>query len=130
MAASDTTAQHEAIDDDRWISMANWKILTQTGSVLGGQVTLSYSFQGEDGTTITPHIALKGIWDFERAEIVDLDTGLPAGSSSDLRGRIEGGITAQLSNGWSVSGEGFYDGIGARDFDAYGGSARIKVPLN
>jgi outer membrane autotransporter protein len=92
---------------------------------------LEYNFEVEGGTTITPRIALKGIWDFEKAEILDPDTGLPAGTSeSDLRGRIEAGLAAELADGFSVVAEGFYDGIGADDLEAYGGSARITVPLN
>ena len=98
-----------------------------------GRVTfgpkISTTFNTDDGTVISPHLVLKGIWDFEQAEIVDLATGLTAGSD-DFRGRVEGGVSAQLANGWRLSGEGYYDGIGADDFDAYGGSVRFNVPLN
>lgn len=98
-----------------------------------GRVTfspkVSTSFVSADGNLITPHVGIKGIWDFEEAEIVDLTTGLAAGSEG-LRGRVEGGVSMILANGWSLAGEGHYDGIRADDFEAYGGSVRVDVPLN
>ena len=77
---------------------------------------------------ISPHLGIKGIWDFDKAEIVNLTSGLAAGSDN-LRARVEGGITVQLPNGWSLSGDGFYDGIGTSDLEAYGGSVKLRVPL-
>ena len=98
-----------------------------------GRVTfgpkLAYQWTNADGTTIAPYAAVKGIWDFEEAEIVDISSGLAVGSD-ELRARFEGGLAAQFANGWAVNGEGFYDGVGANDFDAYGGRATLVVPLN
>ena len=39
------------------------------------------------------------------------------------------GLSVQMPNGWSLKGEGFYDGIGSNDFKAYGGTIRLTVPL-
>ncbi len=83
-----------------------------------------------NGISVTPHLALEGIWDFDKAEPVSALSGLAEGSTDDLRGRVEGGLKATLANGWSLAGEGFYDGIGAEDFQAYGGTATVSVPLN
>jgi outer membrane autotransporter protein len=83
-----------------------------------------------EGLVVAPFIGLKGIWDFDRAAVVDVATGLAPASGSELRGRIEGGVSVQLGARMTLTGEGFYDGIGARDLDAYGGSAKLKVPLN
>ncbi len=91
---------------------------------------IGYMIHGSDGSVITPHVGIMGIWDFDKAEVVDLATGLPAGSNADIRGRIEGGITVSLPNGMSLQGEGFYDGIGARDTEAYGGRLKFNLPLN
>ncbi len=90
---------------------------------------LSYRSMQANGTAITPHVAIKGIWDFDEAEIVDIGTGLAVGSDT-LRGRVEAGLSASFANSWSISGEGFYDGIGADDLDVYGGSVKLSVPLN
>ena len=98
-----------------------------------GRVTfgpeVSRSLTYEDGFRTRVHLGIKGIWDFDKAEIVDVVTGLAAGGSDDLRARAEGGLTLRLRNGSSLSGEGFYDGIGASDFEAYGGSVTLRVPL-
>lgn len=91
---------------------------------------ISTTIETTDGTIISPHLSLKGIWDFDKAEIVDLDTGIAMGSSEELRARVEGGLSVQMSNGWSLNGEGFYDGIGVNDLEAYGGSIKLSVPLN
>ena len=53
-----------------------------------------------------------------------------AHGTATTRARLSVGVSAQLANGWRLSGEGYYDGIGADDFDAYGGSVRFNVPLN
>ena len=89
----------------------------------------STNFQTPGGTVIAPHMSLTGIWDFKKAEIVDLATGLASGTD-DLRARFEGGVSIQMPNGWGLNGAGFYDGIGASNFKAYGGSLRLTVPLN
>jgi outer membrane autotransporter protein len=83
-----------------------------------------------NGSVIAPYVGIQGIWDFERAEIVDLDTQFAAGSSKDFRGRVEAGFAGYFSGDWSIRGEAFYDGIGVNDLDAYGGNVRISIPLN
>ena len=98
-----------------------------------GRVTfgpsVSYTFQGEGGFVVEPHIGIEGIWDFDKAEVVDLSTGLAAGSSEDLRARVEGGLSLRPGGGWSLSASGFYDGIGVDGLEAYGGSAKLRIPL-
>jgi len=74
-------------------------------------------------------MSLTAIWDFKKAEIVDLATGLASGTD-DLRARFEGGVSIQMPNGWGLNGAGFYDGIGASNFKANSGSLRLTVPLN
>ena len=78
---------------------------------------------------IEPSLSLKGIWDFDKGEIVDLDTGL-ATSTDDLRLRARIGLSAQFANGWSITGEGFYDGFGADDLEAAGGSIKFVIPFD
>ncbi|MEO1282128.1 MAG: autotransporter outer membrane beta-barrel domain-containing protein, partial [Pseudomonadota bacterium] len=80
-------------------------------------------------STITPHIAMTGIWDFDQAEIVDLTTGLVA-SSDTLRGRLEAGVSMTGPSGTTLSIDGFLDGIGAQDLNSYGGSMRLSLSLN
>lgn len=90
---------------------------------------VSVHYEGADGTVVTPSLSLKGIWDFEAADIVDLETGLAATGEEELRGRAEFNFGVQLPSGISILGDGFYNGIGARDYEAYGGGVKVTVPL-
>ncbi len=91
---------------------------------------VSASYQSEDGMVIAPFVSIKGIWDFKSTDAVNSATGL-AGSAtnSKLRARTEAGISVRLPTGMSIAGEGFYDGIGADNFSAYGGSVTVKLPF-
>ena len=82
------------------------------------------------GGSISPYLGVKGIWDFDQAGIVNIATGIAAGSDDDLRARVEGGLAARMANGWRLSGEGFVDGIGVDQLSIYGGSVTLVVPLN
>jgi len=90
----------------------------------GPKVSTSYRTQG--GMTLAPYVGLKGIWDFETAEQVDLTTGLAATGNDSLRGRTEAGLSITLPDGKSLTGEGFYDGLGADSYEPYGGSIRVR----
>ncbi len=90
---------------------------------------VSTTFQRKDGTSISPYLGIKGLWDFERSAIVDLTTGLASESTDDLRARVDAGITIRLPDGLTLNGEGFYDGLGTQDYKSYGGSIRINIPL-
>ena len=90
---------------------------------------ISTSFKRRDGTTIAPFVALQGIWDFKRTDLVDLNTGLAITGTDELRARAEAGLSVRLPQGLSITGEGFYDGIGANGYNAYGGSLKVGVPF-
>lgn len=107
-------------------------IASQSGNL--GRLTfgpeVSYAWENSAGLRLTPRLAVKGIWDFKSSPLVDLMTGLSQGSTSDPRARIEGGIGANFSGSWGIAGEAFYDGVGTADFEAYGGSLKVVVPIN
>ena len=44
---------------------------------------ISTTITRKDGTTISPYLGIKGLWDFERSAIVDLTTGLASESTDD-----------------------------------------------
>ena len=97
-----------------------------------GRLTFGPKFylahKAADKTVITPFITLKGIWDFASSDGVKVPDG-SAVAGDDFRGRFEAGASFLTLGRVSISGEGFYDGIGTNDFKAYGGSARVIVPL-
>jgi hypothetical protein len=66
---------------------------------------------------------------FDKAEVADVAAGIAAGSDDALCSRVEGGVHPSLGHGLTLSGRGFNDGIGSDDFQAYGDSARLTVPL-
>ena len=90
---------------------------------------VSTSFTRPDGTTIAPFIAIQGIWDFKRTDQIDIDTGFAVTGSDKFRARTEAGLSIRLPQGVAITGEGFYDGIGADGFNAYGGSVKVGVPF-
>ncbi|MEM9359145.1 MAG: autotransporter outer membrane beta-barrel domain-containing protein [Pseudomonadota bacterium] len=89
----------------------------------------STSFRRPDGTTIAPFVAINGIWDFKRTDQVDIDTGLAVTGSDKFRARTEAGLSIRLPQGVAITGEGFYDGIGADGYNAYGGSLKVGMPF-
>lgn len=107
-------------------------IPSQTESL--GRVTfgpkIGYAHETVSGTIIHPHVAIKGIWDFDAAETFNLTTGLTEGSTEDVRARVNAGVAARFTGGWKVTGEGFFDGIGTKDLESYGGSLKVNMPLN
>jgi len=91
---------------------------------------LSQSWDLEDGSTFAMNWNLKGIWDFDTADLTDVDTGLQARSDAELRARAEAGFNLNLVNGMRVQTSGFFDGIGVRDYRAYGGTVTVTIPLD
>ena len=57
------------------------------------------------------------------------DTGLAVTGTDKVRARAEAGLSIQLPQGLSITGEGFYDGIGADGYNAYGGSVKVGLPF-
>ena len=67
------------------------------------------------------------VWNFD----VDNDgnsQGAVVGTG-DIRARLDAGFTAISTDLWSLDITGFYDGLGVDDYHAYGGTARLTVPL-
>ena len=77
---------------------------------------------------IKPFITLKGVLDFASSDGAKALDG-SAVADDVFRGRFEAGASFLTLGRVSISGEGFYDGIGTNDFKAYGGSARVIVQL-
>ena len=91
---------------------------------------IGYSFDTEDDLTIYSRLNIKGIWDFDGASLVDLETGDKATDAKDFKARIETGFGLKSQNGWSLEGDAFYDGIGVAEFETYGGSISLNIHLN
>jgi len=98
-----------------------------------GRLTLnpnfSRSIMRDDGSSFRFNGTVKGIWDFDAADLVDLESGIEANRDAALRARTEAGFAYNLINGISLRADGFYDGIGVKDYDAYGGTVSVSIPL-
>lgn len=81
-----------------------------------------------DGAYLTPKFGVTGVYNF----------GISNGASSQgfalgdevLRARVDGGLAFVNALGWSLLLEAYFDGIGADDYDAWGGKARLTIPVH
>ncbi|MEZ5875441.1 MAG: autotransporter domain-containing protein [Hyphomicrobiales bacterium] len=94
---------------------------------LSGAFEIGYQFNTPSGLTIEPEVAITGIWNFDTDNI---PVGGVLYDASQDRGKIDAGFIARTPSGWALRAAGTYDGIGANDFEAYGGSLWLSVPLN
>jgi len=90
--------------------------------------TFSYDVLQDDGTTIRPRFGINGVWNFS------VDNGVASQGavlgSGDVRARLDAGVTLINTQSWAFDISGFYDGLGINDYDAYGGKARVTIPLH
>ena len=89
-----------------------------------------YRHQAAGGSIVEPHVAIKGLWDFDDAGNLSNTLADTVASADDLRGKVEGGILFTRPDGVSMRATGSYDGIGADDFEAYSGKLWLNFPLN
>ena len=97
------------------------------GQLKGGP-EISYRHKLADGTVIEPSVLLEGVWNFTQNPGVGAIDDLAFGE--DLRARIEAGVMVYMRGGLSVGAAVSYDGIGASDYQAIAGKARVRMPLN
>ncbi|WP_068313765.1 autotransporter domain-containing protein [Polycladidibacter hongkongensis] len=86
---------------------------------------VSRSIKLDDGAVLTPYVKVSGIWAFK-----ELDSKIGTtlfGGEEDIHARVDGGFSYATGNGISVSGRGYYDGIGKNQTNAWGGSARVSL---
>jgi outer membrane autotransporter protein len=93
---------------------------------------IGYRYQLGHGVVLEPRAGLQVIWNFAGDTTANGFTqinGDPAGPVG-VRGRAEIGLRASTSGGIGLDLSGSYDGIGAKDYDAFTGRATVRVPLN
>lgn len=81
----------------------------------------------EHGATLTPSAALTGIYTFGASSSV-VGQALIF-NNGDLRARLDFGLLFAASSGLSLGADLFYDGIGAKGYEAWGGKLGLRVPL-
>ncbi len=104
-------------------------IPSQTASL--GRVSFgpefAYRVAGANGAIYEPHLALKGMWDFDKSDATTIG-GLIVGSD-DFRAKAEAGMLARWPNGYSFRIVGTYDGIGSNSLHAVGTQIWLNVPF-
>nr|WP_246476137.1 autotransporter outer membrane beta-barrel domain-containing protein [Roseibium litorale] len=84
----------------------------------------------DDGLQLALQFGFSGIYDFDllQAEAVS-DPSLES-ANQRFRAKATGGVAVVVpGRNIQVKGEGYYDGIGAKDFEAFGGALRLSVPF-
>ncbi len=101
---------------------------TQTLGAVRFGPTLSRTIRKDDGSSITPTIGLTGVYNFSMSEN-DSSQGFTLGDD-DLRARFDVGLTINTKLGWTFLFQSYFDGVGVSDYEAYGGRAKLTVPLH
>jgi outer membrane autotransporter protein len=86
-----------------------------------------YKHYYENGTSIEPHMSVKGIWTFEGDEL-ELSTGTV--DLDQFRASIEGGVIVRAADGYAFRAAGSYDGIGDEDLEAWSAKLWLNIPVN
>jgi outer membrane autotransporter protein len=89
---------------------------------------IGYSIPLADGSILEPLVNVQGLWDFDGANPITFNE-VP-GTTSDLRARVQAGVTLTAPWGYSIRATGMYDGLGSDDYEAYGGQLMVDMPLN
>ncbi len=91
---------------------------------------VSWQLALDGNTQLSPYLSFSGIYDFNKLQGANPTDATLASSQSDFRGRLEAGATFIVPDrGIKIAFEGFYDGIGASDFESYGASLNIHIPF-
>jgi uncharacterized protein with beta-barrel porin domain len=109
-----------------------WHVLVPGQTVSLGQAKagsqLAYRQRLADGIVIEPSVLLEGIWNFhQHAGDISVDDLV---TTDKLRARTEAGVMFYAQGGMAYGASVSYDGIGSSDYEAIGGRARVKVPLD
>ncbi|MEP1186630.1 MAG: choice-of-anchor D domain-containing protein [Roseibium sp.] len=91
---------------------------------------VSWDLVLDDRLLFSPYLTLSGIYDFNKLQDSSPTDATLASSDEDLRARLEAGAGLLVpGRNIQISGEGFYDGIGAANFSSFGVTLNVKVPF-
>ncbi|WP_199823754.1 choice-of-anchor D domain-containing protein [Labrenzia sp. OB1] len=91
---------------------------------------ISWDLMLDDSILFSPFLSLSGIYDFNKLQDDSPSDATLASSDQDLRARLEAGAGFLIpSRNIRISGEGFFDGIGASDFRSYGATVSVTIPF-
>ena len=85
------------------------------------------TFTLDDGTLFHASLGVSGIYNFAVENNASSQGFVPG--DDDFRARLDATIGFSMANGSILRLEGYYDGIGADDYEAIGGGIRVTIPL-
>lgn len=116
-------------ESDRYVDSLGLTIASQTASIgqfeFGPQI--AHGRQIRDDLILEVFGEVTGIWEFENDS--RLVNGVVFGVD-DARAKLTGGVILKNDNGMKFQASAFADGLGADDYDGYGGTVRVRFPLN
>ena len=117
---------HFSEESDAYTDSLGVAIAAQEANV--GRLTFGPTLEATLGASDELRLTFgaEGLWDFDTTGRVDLVSGRVASGDDELRMRLNAGASVRVGQG-ELGINGFYDGIGADDFEAYGGSASFKL---
>lgn len=84
-------------------------------------------FDTDARNAVAPRIGIEALWDFDDAQMIDIADGFGPVNDS-FHARIVGGLDVKLGRA-IIGTEGFYDGIGAEGYDAYGLTVSLRFDM-
>nr|WP_235438939.1 autotransporter domain-containing protein [Candidatus Rhodobacter lobularis] len=115
---------------DSYIDSTGASIPSQTVEL--GQLkigpTFTGRFLGDDGEIIAPYFSVDAIYNLGQTSGVTV-TNPDTASTSGWRGRLKAGVTVTEENGTKLGIGATYDGLFRSDFDAWGLSFELEIPL-
>lgn len=83
-----------------------------------------------DEFLFSPFLTVSGIYNFNKLQDDIASTAVLPSAEETIRARVEAGA-GFLVPGRNIllSGEGFYDGIGAANFQSFGGTLSVWIPF-
>lgn len=112
----------DAYTDSLGVSIPS--VSVETGTLEFGP-TFTTEFQLENGFAFAPFFTIEGIWTFFQENTATAVSSQPGLAEEGVRAKGEIGGTLTNGNGLSLSGSLSYDGIGSRDYEAWGGKLRL-----
>ena len=77
---------------------------------------------------LVPSLGVSAVYNFGISDSAT-SRGFALGDDA-LRARLDAGLLARSAFGTSLALSGFFDGLGIDDYRAFGGQARLTIPLN
>ncbi len=107
------------------LSVAIPEVEIKTGEASFGP-DFEWTLKRSDGGVFIPKIGFDLIWTFQQDNTATAFTGAPGLDDTGVRGRVEAGASYLDPRGVEYGGSLFYDGIGGGDYNAWGGTLKLR----